>query len=308
MALFQGSTKTWQEGVQEVADSGGASASTEMLNRAHQSLRAGFQFLNSRASWEYLLTHADPTTLVAPINLTGVSATGGVASASFPTDHGLAISDYIVGSGFPRGTLITATGTNNCGFNATLTGIDITGEVVSATATRAQYDAPSDFKKPYHARLLGAQRPLTFVRQRLLGRLSTTINKSGSVYNYTISNIAGAPGNRASGSGKLTLIDAPNSADVLDLWYYRRMYIGTASADGNAIDIPEDFEYVPLAFAKWHYLTDKNVGNQSTTWFSLSERGIELMLRDNVLQPDENLAFLPGAGAGFPSDNSTIGI
>jgi hypothetical protein len=238
---------------------------------------------------------------VGPFSFGVVSATAGAASAAFPTNHGLAVDDIIIGSGFLAGARITATGTNNCGLNVTITGLtEPLGEVVSATANRDLYAIPSDLKKIYSGHLLGAQRPVRFRRPRTYDRTTPNTLRTGTVYEYDISRIAGR--------GKIRMLPTPADADILDMGYYRRMYLGSASGDTTALDIPEDFEWVPLAFAKWHFLTDKKDNEQATTWFSLSEKGIESMLHDNTRQPDEDLGFTPGHAGGGIGDNDTSNI
>lgn len=295
MALFQQSDLPWVSAVQEIADSAGASANHEMRVRAHRSLRASFQYLNSRTTWEYLFAHA------APIQITGpfyppMSATAGAGSAEVGAGHGIEPDDLIGGPGLILGARVTATATTAVGFNVTLTGIGA-GSAFTASASRDLYSLPSDFKKPYTVHMLGTQRSIRFRRPRTFDRLISDTRQASTVYEYDVSRIAG--------KGKLRLLFVPNGADVLDVQYYRRMYLGTATGDTTPLDIPQDFEWTPIAFAKWHFLTDKKENEQAGSWFSLSERGIESMLRDNVRQPDEDLRFQPGHVRGGYSDNDT---
>ena len=64
----------------------------------------------------------------------------------------------------------------------------------------------------------------------------------------------------------------------------------------RALDIPEDYEAYPIAWAKWHFLTDKREqgGQQATTWLNLAQEGLKTMESDQTVIPDEDLMFLPG--------------
>ena len=99
------------------------------------------------------------------------------------------------------------------------------------------------------------------------------------------------------GRGKIRLLDAPQTVDVMVHRYQRRMFIASASSiSTTAIDIPEDYESFPIAWAKWHFLTDKQEtrGQQATTWLSLVQESLRTMLADQNAIPDEDLVFTPG--------------
>ena len=71
----------------------------------------------------------------------------------------------------------------------------------------------------------------------------------------------------------------------------------SASAASAALDIPEDYEYVPIAWAKWHFLTDKGEGrkDQANVWMTLAQDGLKQMLAEQTALPDDDLGFVPGA-------------
>lgn len=277
-----------------IADAAGASADTEMLGRAHHSLRAFFQNLNTK-KWEFALTEASPVQVIAPFIVTGVTASGGSASANAPAGHGLKPDDIIIASGFIRGARITATAASSFGFNGTVSGFTGTS-VIDVSAIRDQYDLPTDWKAVYSVRLLGSNRTLQPIRRRLYERITYD--------EFTVSTPDAYDVFQIGAKGKIRLLPAPGSSDVLQLRYYRRTFMASASAASTALDIPEDYEYVPLAWGKWHFLTDKNDSSeQAGTWLALSQDGLKTMMADQIDIPDEGVMFSPGAYTSDPSRN-----
>jgi len=299
MPLFTPSTTTWTDAVGHIADTAGASGDSEMRTRAHRSLRAAFQQLNRR-KWQFARSEGVPIQVYAPFTVTGVSASAGEASAAAPAGHGLAVDDIIVGDGFRIGTRVSATAASGFGIFGTVSATAAGVSVITATATRDYYSLPSDWKVGYSVRLLGTQKALTYIQRRIYDRYVVDEFSAGSPEGYDLFG--------QGGRGRIRLLPPPNGSDVLFLRYYRRLYIGTATGDTTALDIPEDYEQTPIAWAKWHFLTDKQEGRgeQATTWLSLAQDGIKTMLADETTIPDENLAFTPGYSMeGFGGDRST---
>lgn len=299
MPFFNPSTTNWTDAIRHISDTAGASADSEMNTRAHRSLQAAFQYLNSK-KWQFARTEADPIQVVAPFTVTGVSASAGQASAACPAGHGFKVDDLVSASGFMVGTRITATAASGFGINGTVTGFTAGVTVITATATRDYYDMPSNWKVGYSVRLLGAQRSLRYIQRRAYDRFVTNEFEASTPEVYDLFS-QGA-------KGKIRLIPPPSAADVLQLRYYRRLYIGTATGDTTALDIPQDYEFTPIAWAKWHFLVDKQEGKseQAGTWMSLAQDGLKTMLADETAIPDENLGFTPAfASDGFGGPNST---
>lgn len=303
MPLFNPSTIPWVSAVQQIADSAGASADAEMTTRAHNSLRASFQHFNGKYKWDFLRAEATPIQVIAPFSITGVSASAGQVSAAAPAGHGIKVDDLIVASGFMLGTRVTATAASGFGFTAAVTGFSAGVTVIEASAQRDFYDLPADWKTGYSVRLLSSKKPLRYIGRRAYDRTVSDENSPGTPERYDLFG--------AGGKGKIRLLPAPSGTDVLQQRYYRRMTLATASGASGAIDIPEDYESYPIAWAKWHFLTDKGEGrkDQATTWMSLAQEGLKTMLADQTSVPDEELAFVPGSTTmGYPSDRSTAYI
>lgn len=288
MALFTPSTIPWVSAVNMVADSAGATSDSEMTQRAHHSLRAAFQYFNSRAKWNFLRVEATPTALVAPFTVP-VTASAGNSSATANSGHGVLIDDILLGSGFAPGARVTATANGSFGFNVTLTGYTAGLQSFSLTAVRDSYDLPSDYKSGYSIRLLGGQKALRYVGRRLYDRSVGSESASGTPQGYDLFN--------SYGRGKVRILPPPSSADYALQRYYRRMFLASASSiSTTALDIPEDYEAYPIAWAKWHFLTDKRDqgGPQAQTWLSLATEGLKTMMADQADIPDEDLQFIPG--------------
>lgn len=287
MALFTPSTIPWVSAVQAVADSAGASADSEMTQRAHLSLRAAFQYFNSRAKWNFLRTEGNPIQIIAPFTV-AITASGGVASASSLAGHGVAVDDVLIGDGFILGSRVTATAASGFGFNVAITGFAGSSSY-TISAVRDSYDLPSDWKSGYSVRLLSSQKALRYLQRRTYDRSVTDEFQAGTPERYDLFNTYGR--------SKIRILPAPGSADVLLHRYYRRMFMASASSvSTTALDIPEDYEAYPIAWAKWHFLTDKREqgGQQATTWLTLATEGLKTMVGDQTVVPDEDLGFLPG--------------
>lgn len=302
MPLFTPSTIQWVTAVRQVADSAGASADSEMLNRAHNSLRASFQHFNNKVKWNFLRAENIPQQVIAPFNL-NVTASAGQVSASALTGHGIEVDDVIVGPGFILGNRVTATGASGFGFNVAITGFAGASSYV-ITAIRDSYGLPSDLKSGYSVRLLSSQKPLGYIGRRIYDRTISDEFSAGTPRAYDFFNLYGR--------SKIRLVPPPGSADVLLQRYYRRMALASASGVTSSIDIPEDYESYSIAWAKWHFLTDKADGrqDQATTWLSLAQEGLKTMIADQQSIPDEDLAFIPGHVVlnPAPGDRSTRDI
>jgi hypothetical protein len=289
---FTPSTIPWVSAVQQVADSAGASADGEMTTRAHNSLRSAVQYFSNRSKWNFLRGEGVPLSVIGPFSV-AITASGGQASASALPGHGILADDMIVASGFLPAVRVTATAASGFGFSAVLTGFTAGLNSFSASFIRDSYAIPTDYKSGYTVRMLGSQKALRYVGRRLYDYGVTDETVAGTPVLYDLFNIYGR--------SKIRLLPPPSGADVLLQRYYRRMAVGSASGDTSTLDIPEDYESYPIAWAKWHFLTDKREqgGQQATTWLSMAQEGLKTMMADQTNIPDEGLMFLPGAASPY---------
>jgi hypothetical protein len=302
MALFQGSTTPFVSAVQQIADSCGASADTEMTTRAGISLNSAIRHFNSRFKWNWLLTEAAPIQVLGPFGVAGVTASASAASAAAPAGHGVKPDDFISGTYWQKGTRVSATAVSGFGLNAFVSGIATTG-VADTTATRDMYDLPTDWKAPYSVRLLSSNTPLRYTQRRGVDRATDSEQTGGSLYGYDLF--------MAGSKGKIRLLTPPGAADILQIRYHRNMATAAASSTGTTLDIPDNYEPYLMAWAKWHFLTDKGEERktQAMTWLSLAEDGLKTMLKDQTNIPDEDLSFIPGhTQAGRADINSLASV
>jgi len=303
MALFNQSLVAVSAAVGEIADSAGASADSEQLNRSWKSLKAAYEHFNNRANWDFLRVEAAPSGVIAPYTLGGVSASANQTSAIVPGGHGIRVDDYVSGTPFVVGTRASATAASSIGLTVGITqniGTGVQGFTI--TVLRDLYDLPSDFKAEYSVRLLGSQRVLRSTRQRQLGRARASEQDTASPVIYD-DFLVGA-------KGKMRLARIPAATDTMLFRYYRRMAVPSASGATEALDIPQDYELYLIAWAKWHYLTDKAnaKADQAQVWIALANEGIKTMLADQTRRPDEDLMIIPGASYGDSTLNTMDAI
>jgi len=296
MALFRQSTIPWATAVQQIADSIGASADTEMTTRAHTSLRAAFQFIGGKAHWDFLRAEYPVQIVTGPFSNGSVSATANSVSASCAAGHTIAIDDIVSANGYLYGTRVASTAAS--GFTTTVAPT-AGGSAITATFTRDMYDAPSDMRTEYGVKLLSSQRPLIYAARRPYDRASTDELQASTPFWYDLFMLGG--------SSKVRLLPPPAGSDLLQQRYYRAFSVASASSVSANLDVPADYEFIPIAWAKWHFLTDKGEQRkaQGQTWFSLAQDGIRTMLAEQTRIPDNDLGFTPGALPYYGDSRST---
>ena len=170
---------------------------------------------------------------------------------------------------------------------------------MTATFTRDMYDAPSGLRSEYGVKLLSSQRPLIYVKRRPYDRSASDECTASSPDWYDLFMLGSA--------SKVRLVPPPAGSDLLQQRYYRAFTLASASGVSAAIDMPEDYEFLPIAWAKWHFLTDKGEQRkaQGQTWLSLAQDGLKTMLAEQTSIPDENLGFVQAGVPWAGGDNST---
>ena len=299
--LFTPSTKAVSAAVLEIADSAGASADAEMTARAGKSLNAAIKYFNSRKYWSWLNVEHTPVAITGPFSVAITAGASGVASASAAAGHGVRVDDFIVGEGFSIGTRVSATAASALGFNLAVTGITAS-LATSVVATRDFYDFPTDWKAPYTVRLLSQNRRLRPANRRFYDRSVVDEYAASTPIWYDL--FAGFQ------KGKVRLLPPPAAADTLQIRYYRRMTVPTSTATADVLDIPQDYDDYLIAWAKWHFLTDKNEGRseQAMTWLTFAKEGLATMLREQTENPDEMVMFTPDASLGVWDERSSRAI
>lgn len=303
MAMFNQSTRTFQQVVQEVADAAGASGQDTQTTRAGRSVNASIKYFHAKTKWRFLQSEANPILVVAPFGVTGVSASAGQTSALAPSGAGFKVDDWIQMSGLIQGTRVTAVATaagpvTAIHFNTTVSASIGTGvQVVSATANRDFYDLPSDFRSVYSFRLLVANKPLQHANRRIYDRTRTDEYQPSTPEAYDDFSFGQ--------KGKVRLLPSPNAEDIIELRYYRAMATASATGVTSNFDVPADYDDYFIAWAKWHYLTDKSEGGgqQAETWLAFAKEGLQIISSDMNFQPDSTVIFTPGHTYGQISPN-----
>jgi len=297
MALSFASTKPWVTAIGEIADTVGASAQGAMTDRAHKSLVAAFQYFNGH-KWEFLTTEATPIAVQGPFAVS-ITASSGQVTATTLAGHGVRIDDLLIGNGFTVNTRVTATGSTSIAFNVAVS-TAAGAQSYDVSAQRAFYDLPADFKVEYSAELLNSGFTLQSLRRRMRVRGGIPTTQAGQPVRYDIFSVGQ--------KGKIRLIPEPGANDTLQLGYYRRMAVGSASGDSTTLDVPADYELYVIAWAKWHFLMDKSEGRseQGNTWMALAKEGLVTMESDQTNHPDEGLAFTPGHYTGDPTSPNDV--
>lgn len=293
MSLFQQTATTLTEAKQQIADSAGVSADSDMLTRAGRSFEAAVKHWNNIANWRALLTEANGISVVAPFEVTGCALTSGSNAITTLQASGFSNAvkwDALTGSGTVVDMQVSATGvtaiTTNLAASATVTGVTL-------TFTRALYDLPTDFKSIYTARLMSQPRGLKYMTRRPYDRVVYDQVSTGTPDFYELF--------REGELGKIRLIPPPSQADTLKVRYYRRM-----SHTADPIDVHIDWEPYLIAFAKWHFLTDKKDGSErATSWQSFANLGVVELMKINTVIPDEELSFYPSTSTLFVNPNAT---
>ena len=299
--MFTSSTIAVSAACQEIADSAGASGDSADTTRAGRSLFAGIKYLNGRFNWSWLLTEHTPVSVVAPFGFTA-TVSAGQSSATAGAGHGLVVDDILTGPNFLVGTRVSATAAGSFGFNQAATATAAGANAVSATAVRDMYALPTDFKQPYTVRLLSTLATLSPAQRRGWDRSITNEFQTGTPNWYDM-----FPQFQRD---KIRLLPPPGGSDTLLIRYYRRMTVPTTTATATVLDIPQDYDFHLIAWAKWHYLMDKTEGRseQAQVWLSLAQEGIKLMLADQTRQPDETLSFQGHTIWPYPGRGSTRDI
>lgn len=289
----------------------GGSDDTDITTEARDALKSAMERLTLMHNWSFLLQDTSQTETIA------VSAQGG-ADVQLDTTVPNGFKNLLVGQ--------TISGTN-VGEDATIASIDddLLGLVMSVISTGAVsgnvvfggtipviagqniYKLPTAFWKPYNCRLLtNSKRPLYFIHHSLFDQITYDITVEGLPVNYTIYNAAEFD---ASGTQQtfLKLFRTPSSDDTILLKYYRPF--NSAGADGDSVDVDDQYLYMVLDFASVLLLQRKNSHDSRLPALLMDARAIikaAIAADTNIGGEDEFEGFkAPGdsaLGSGFSGD------
>jgi hypothetical protein len=116
-----------------------------------------------------------------------------------------------------------------------------------------EYNAPSDFRKPYHARLTSRVRwPLSYIEYRDWNRVVLDQTTRGAIEAYTVYNPV-SPLTQNFGTKRLRVFRIPHLTDTMFVQYYR-VFMPLA----DPLDFPNAYLYSFLKYAQWKLAEMKN--------------------------------------------------
>jgi hypothetical protein len=229
---------------------------------ALDSIRATYLKWGRDHDWTFLLQDNSQATSIASCVIAGdgVTVTNATAGALF----GVNIGQTVTGTGVPANTTISAvTETNGQGVTAfTLSAASTPGTVtltfgayIPLAGSTQEYNLPSNFYKPYSARLNSNARTLVYFRLREIDRKVARQDRLGIPTHYSIYNIHVFDSTAQHHHLRLYPIPSPTSTtgESVFLKYYRAFNIAS-----TVIDIPDDFLYAFLDDARVHLMQMKS--------------------------------------------------
>ena len=232
----------------------GGASSTDIAALARDALGVAMEDLLHRNDWEFLLLDTSQPFTVASCVKNGTTTVTHASSGFAAVLVGMTIS----GTGIPADTTVTAVasaGSITISAAATDSGTDTLtfGGTIPIIAGTASYKLPAKFWKPYSCHLVSDQnRPLRFVHQSYVDRITDDLTTQGEVRAYTIYD---AEDFSASGTQqtKIQFFRPPDSADVALLRYYR-----FPDVTADPVDWHNHYLYALLDYARVLLLETKN--------------------------------------------------
>jgi hypothetical protein len=154
---------------------------------------------------------------------------------------------------------------------------------ISLSANSADFDLPTNFKKPYVAYLNTNKIPLFYIERANWHRIFPNYTSASSGGWYTLFN------EMSTGKGQLfPIVSGPETLTVL---YYRSII--TTGAETALLDIPQRWTGYILRGARALLTTGKSAGKKSDDWWALFEKGIQHARVDDLRNPDQFVSFQP---------------
>jgi hypothetical protein len=241
---------------------GGAGA-TNIISEARDALKATFNELLHRNNWSWLgVDTAQTFTVASGSTNTNTTITTAVTDGFKNVLVGMTVADD--GSDIPAGTKVASI-ESNTSLTLDTAAIGTTADTVVFTFGgtipiidgTADYNLPAPFWKPLSCRLVSTQfRPLRFIRIQDWDNMSYQQTTEGTVVAYTIWDGSTFDPNSTQQS-KIKFIRVPGADDVALLRYWRK-----PDFTGTYVDVPDEYLYVFLDFARVHLLRVKDAANE----------------------------------------------
>ena len=199
----------------------------------------------------------------------GTLAAATVASINYNTDGTTA--SIVLSTTMGGGAYITETGTYT-----------FAGDIPIIAGTRS-YNLPSDWSAPMGARLIGNdKRPLTWKDIRAWDRTILDQTVQGTPDEYTVYNPY-SDLTQNFGETRLRLDVIPSSANTLNLRYYRSF-----NTTGTNIDIPDNYLYMFLDYARARMLEAKKAQDDPAGFMASQQQGKEDAAEDDAQPTDDD--------------------
>lgn len=156
--------------------------------------------------------------------------------------------------------------------------------VVAGTADYTLTPSETAVKRIHSARLKTNKRVLGYARQRHVDRAlrNQEQNDISVAYVEVVTATAVA----------IRLVPTPSTVDTLQVRVYET--IDDSYSDGDNLNIPDRYLPALLARARYNFLIDRDAEDRRAEAFlSVSEQQIEMAIRDDMGNPDEDVRMIP---------------
>lgn len=263
-----------------------------VLDMAGEAIQRAYQEWEAKQFWRFLLKDTSKGFTVPLVTLTASATVNAPSAGAFDgINVGVTVTDSQ--SVIPASTTVSSITYNTDGTVATIvlsaasaasTGtctLTISGDIPIIAGTRS-YNLPTDFNAAFGARFLTNPHPLTWKDVRAWDRTIVNQTVSGYPQEYTTYNPY-SDLTQAYGQNRLMFDVIPASADVLNLKYYRSFV-----TDGTYIDMPDQYLYMFLDYARARLLETKRAQDDPAGYITSSEKSQETAAENDAQPTDDD--------------------
>lgn len=252
----------------------GGAGSPQILQMCEEALLVSFNDWENAKNWKFLLKDTGNGFQVTGVTLAASTSVTPPSSGAFDAVN---IGVTVSGTGITAGTTVASYTRNLDGTIATIvlsiaatvqTNITLTfGPDIPIQVSVNEYNAPSDFRKPYHARLISRVKwPLSYIEYRDWNRIVLDQTTPGAIEAYTVYNPV-SPLTQNYGTKRLRVFRIPHQTDSMFMQYYRVFF-----PLADPLDFPNAYLYSFLKYAQWKLVEMKN--SQDERLVSLEKVGL----------------------------------
>lgn len=233
----------------------GGTADTSLIAQALDAIKSAYEELLHKNNWAWLRLDTSQSFTVADCDPeVGTTLTTGTADGFKNVLVGMTVSGTDITAGTKVASITSTTEIElDTAATGTTNGTITFGGTIPIISGTDSYTLPAPFWKPYTCRLVSTQKyRLTYIPPNKYDALSWDQTIPGLVVAYTVYTPASFD---ASGTQqtKIRFIRVPDADDVALLKYYR-----LPDFSGTYVDVPDEFLYTLLDFARVHLLRSKD--------------------------------------------------